>query len=189
MTQFELSDDYRTVAYEAVDMLGLNQEIISSASDYHELYDNLSPAKRQLALAAVEVYRLFTYRAKREIIHSSQDVNDCIRPYLQNLYHEEAWAIFLNTNSRIIKIIRISSGGLNMTAVDVRVVLKEALLANAVSFALVHNHPSGNTRPSSEDDKLTEVLSKAGKTMNIKLVDHLIFTNEKYYSYSDEGRL
>ena len=76
-----------------------------------------------------------------------------------------------------------------MTAVDIRLILKEALLCNAVSLVLVHNHPSGNTRPSTQDNTLTEKMKKAANVMNIKLLDHLVFTDNGYYSYLDEGML
>ena len=68
-------------------------------------------------------------------------------------------------------------------------VLKEALLANATNIALAHNHPSGNLRPSREDDRLTDKVKQAAKLLDITLIDHVIVTNDGYYSYQDEGRL
>lgn len=84
---------------------------------------------------------------------------------------------------------KISAGGLAATAVDIRCILREALMKRAVSMALCHNHPSGSLRPSREDDCLTEHLDKAAKIMNIRLIDHVILTDGKYYSYADEGRI
>lgn len=83
----------------------------------------------------------------------------------------------------------MSRGGITGTVVDIRMVLKEALLANATNIALAHNHPSGNLRPSREDDRLTDKVKQAAKLLDITLIDHVIVTNDGYYSYQDEGRL
>ena len=112
-----------------------------------------------------------------------------MKPCLTDLAVEECWVILLNQASRMIKKVRISIGGLSATAVDVRVILKEAITASASAMALVHNHPSGSVRPSREDDLLTKNLNQAAELMNIRLIDHLIFTDAAYYSYCDEGRL
>lgn len=189
MTNFELYNDYRTTAFEALSILGLNQNDISEANDYHELYRNLTPAKKQFAMAVIEVYKMFTFRERKEKVLSSYDIYLMMKPYLQDLSNEEFWAIMLNQANCVIKKIRVSFGGIDMTAVDVRLILKEALLCNAVSIAVVHNHPSGNKRPSGEDNKLTERINAGAKTMNIRLVDHIVYTNCGYYSYTDEGVL
>ena len=187
LTKFELHNDYRTTAFEALNILGLNQNDVSEASDFHELYQNLSPAKKQLAMAAVEVYKLFSYREKKDKILSSNDIYTTMKPYLQDLANEEFWVIMMNQSNCIIKKVRVSFGGIDMTAVDVRLILKEALLCNAVAIAMVHNHPSGNIRPSTQDNSLTENVRKAANVMNIRLLDHIVFTDNGYYSYSDEG--
>ena len=129
------------------------------------------------------------YREKKEQIFSSRDIFELMKPCLTDLAVEECWVILLNQASRMIKKVRISIGGLSATAVDVRVILKEAITASASAMALVHNHPSGSVRPSREDDLLTKNLNQAAELMNIRLIDHLIFTDAAYYSYCDEGRL
>lgn len=189
MTTFELRDDYRTAVGEAYTLFGINESHISAAASYHELFANLTPQKRKLAMAAVEVYRQFSYRDKSETIRSSTDVYTAMKPYMQGLEYEEAWAVYLNSSSRIIKMVRISTGGIDCTLVDCRIVLREALLCNAVQFCLMHNHPSGSARPSSQDRQLTENLKNAGKAMNIRLTDHIIYTDSGYYSFTDEGNL
>ena len=93
---------------------------------------------------------------------------------------EECWVLLLNQASKLIDKVRISSGGLAATAVDVRCVLREALLKRASAIALCHNHPSGSIRPSREDDCLTDQVDKASQCMNIRLVDHVIFTDGEY---------
>ena len=85
--------------------------------------------------------------------------------------------------------MRISRGGIDQTTADVRTILREALLKRATQIALVHNHPSGNTRPSNEDIRLTQAVQRAATTMNIHLIDHLVITDGGYYSFNDEGRL
>lgn len=189
MTKFELHNDYRTTSFEALNILGLNQNDIMEAADFHELYHNLTPAKKQLAMAVIEVYKLFSFREKKERLLCSNDIYLMMKAYLQDLDNEEFWVIMLNNSSYIIKKVRISFGGIDATFVDVRFILKEALLCNAVSLVMVHNHPSGNKRPSTQDNSLTESVRKAAQTMNIRVLDHLIFTNDGYYSYSDEGVL
>ncbi|WP_289292820.1 JAB domain-containing protein [Bacteroides sp. 41_26] len=189
MTNFELHNDYRTKSFEALDILGLTHNDVSEANDFHELYRNLTPAKKQLVMAAIEVYRLFAYRERKDKILNSNDIYMVMKPYLQDLKNEEFWVIMLNQSNTIIKKVRVSFGGIDMTAVDIRLILKEALLCNAVSLVLVHNHPSGNTRPSTQDNTLTEKMKKAANVMNIRLLDHVVFTDNGYYSYSDEGML
>jgi DNA repair protein RadC len=85
--------------------------------------------------------------------------------------------------------VRISRGGISETAVDIRIILKEALLCNATVVALCHNHPSNNPSPSRDDDRLTERVKKACDIMRIYLLDHLVVTDGAYYSYHEQGRL
>ena len=108
---------------------------------------------------------------------------------MQDLAMEQAWALLLNQNFGLIRAMQISQGGISGTAVDVRVVLKEALLNNATVIALCHNHPSNNTTPSGDDNRLTQRLQKACETMSIYLLDHVIVTDGKYYSYRENGKI
>lgn len=150
----------------------------------------LTPARREMALAVIELYKRIKERKNnRKTIHSSTDVYEVMHPYMADLKVEECWAIYLNQAARIIRKQRISVGGLASTQVDVRVILREALTCNATSMILCHNHPSGNTRPSQDDDRLTHSLLEAGRTMNIRLLDHVIVADGSHYSYGDEGRL
>ena len=102
---------------------------------------------------------------------------------------EECWVLLLNQASKVIDEVKISAGGLTETAVDVRCILREALLKRASAIALCHNHPSGNIRPSREDDSLTRQIEQAAQCMNIRFVDHVILTDGAFYSYADEGRI
>ena len=107
----------------------------------------------------------------------------------QDLDVEEAWIVLMNQNYRLIKTVRLSHGGLTETAVDVRVAMKEAIMANATVMVLCHNHPSNNPKPSKDDDRLTERIKKACELMRIHFLDHIILTDGMYYSYHEMGRL
>lgn len=159
-------------------------------STFDDIINQLPPDRMEIALATVELYtRKKAKKNSRDKIHSSVDIYRLMHPIMVNQQVEELWAIYMNMSSRIVKMKRISVGGISQTIVDIRIVLKEALLCNAVAIAICHNHPSGNVRPSLADDQLTEKLSNACKTMDIRLLDHVIVADDSYYSYSDEGRM
>jgi len=94
----------------------------------------------------------------------------------------------MNQNFKLIKSLRLSRGGITETAVDVRLIIKEAVLCNATIVALAHNHPSGSIRPSADDDRLTQVVKKACDVMRIHFQDHIIITDGCYYSYHEQGK-
>ena len=198
---FEISSEFRTMdmaelAYiltnrESVSMMVKEEEVVyGNTCTLRDIIADMTPARRRVALAAIEFHRrgqaLF---AKSPTITSSNDIFKLMSPVLTDLEVEEAWVLFLNHGSKLIRKQRISIGGLSATQVDVRVILKEALLCNAVAFCLIHNHPSGNINPSASDDRLTRLVFEAGNTLNIKLLDHIIVGNDKYFSYADEGRI
>ena len=155
-----------------------------------EICQTLTPARRAMAMAVIELYkRMQSRKADNKVIKCSEDIYNVMHRYLQNLDHEECWVIFLNQSSRIIRKQRVSVGGLASTQVDIRLILREALKVCATSLILVHNHPSGNVRPSSDDDRLTMSLQQASKILNIRMLDHVIYADDQHYSYADEGRL
>ena len=180
---FEISSEFRTMdmaelAYiltnrESVSMMVKEEEVVyGNTCTLRDIIADMTPARRRVALAAIEFHRrgqaLF---AKSPTITSSNDIFKLMSPVLTDLEVEEAWVLFLNHGSKLIRKQRISIGGLSATQVDVRVILKEALLCNAVAFCLIHNHPSGNINPSASDDRLTRMVFEAGNTLNIKLLD------------------
>lgn len=154
-------------------------------------YKGIGVAKAVTILAASELgkRRKAEEPAERRQIRCSQDIYSFFHPFMCDLPVEECWVLLLNQASRVIDRVRIGQGGLASTVVDVRCVLREALLKRASSFVLCHNHPSGNITPSREDDKLTMSLFQAAKTMNIRMLDHVVLADGTYYSYADEGRL
>lgn len=198
---FEISSEFRTMDMAELAYILTNRESVSmmvkeevvvygNTCTLRDIIADMTPARRRVALAAIEFHRrgqaLF---AKSPTITSSNDIFKLMSPVLTDLEVEEAWVLFLNHGSKLIRKRRISIGGLSATQVDVRVILKEALLCNAVAFCLIHNHPSGNINPSASDDRLTRMVFEAGNTLNIKLLDHIIVGNDKYFSYADEGRI
>ena len=154
-------------------------------------YKGIGPAKAITILAASELgkRRKEEKVEERVAILSSKDVYECFYPLMCDLPTEECWVLLLNQASKIIDKVKIGAGGLNATAVDVRCILREALLKRASAIALCHNHPSGSIRPSREDDRLTQQVNQASQCMNIRLVDHVILTDGAFYSYADEGRI
>lgn len=122
-------------------------------------------------------------------ITSSKDVYDIFHPILADLKHEEVWVLFLNRANKVVKNIQISKGGLTATVVDIRLIMKEGIQSLASAMVLCHNHPSGNTHPSDDDDQITKRLKDAGHIMDIRLLDHIIVCDNSYYSYMDTGRL
>ena len=151
-------------------------------------FKGMGPAKSLTIMAALELGKRRKWqRSERTTIHSSADIYDIFHPLLCDLPTEEFWILLLNQASKVIDKIRISRGGIDQTSADVRTILREALLARATQLVLIHNHPSGNTRPSTDDRRLTEMVQQAARTMKIRLTDHLIVTDGSYYSFHDEG--
>lgn len=126
---------------------------------------------------------------ERQQLNSSTVAHSFLKPYLADLPTEEFWAVFVNQNNRVLHFEKISSGGITFSAVDIRIVFKIALEHFATGIFVAHNHPSGNLKPSQEDRKITDQIVAAGKIMNITLLDHLILSQESYFSFADEGLL
>lgn len=150
----------------------------------------LTPKNRRIATAAVELYKRRAEGLNRAIrIGSSQDIYGLMRPLIADLDTEEFWLIPLVRKNGVLRPVRISSGAIDSTLVDVRVVIRRLLELGATRFAMAHNHPSGNASPSPCDDRLTAYLRDAARFFNITLMDHLIITADGYYSYFDACRL
>ncbi len=122
-------------------------------------------------------------------ITTSKTAYDIMRPYLQDMPHEEFWVLLLNRANQLIKPVPISQGGVSGTVVDPKLIFNCALEALASSVILVHNHPSGSLKPSKEDLKLTQQLKEAGRILEIPVLDHLIYTDSGYFSMADKSLL
>jgi DNA repair protein RadC len=154
-------------------------------------YNGIGEAKAIAIKAAAELGRRRSMETIDDLpkFADSQSIYDYMAPLMRDLPYEEAWALLLNNNLRLIRRVRMSSGGLTETLVDVRRLMKEVLQADATCFVLLHNHPSGSLRPSRDDNSLTERVKNAATVLNIRMIDHIIVTDGGYYSYMDEGKL
>lgn len=156
-----------------------------------QVYKGIGMAKAVTIVAACELGKR-RQRAEiivREKFNSSASIYEYMHSKMQDFQTEEAWIMLLDQAFSLIEAKRISYGGLTEMAVDVRIILKEALLKNATVIALAHNHPSNRAYPSPADDELTQKLHEACQCMRIHFLDHIIVTDGTYYSYSDEGLL
>lgn len=109
---------------------------------------------------------------------------------MRDLAHEECYAVYLKADNSLSGApVLINKGGITGTMVDIRLILREALIRQTPTVAMAHNHPSGSLRPSREDDNLTERVNQACKTMDLRLLDHIIVTDGNYYSYREQGKL
>ena len=154
-------------------------------------FKGMGVAKSVTVMAALELGKRRKLQSvqERAQISCSMDIYRIFQPLMCDLPAEEFWVLLLNQAMKVIDRVRISTGGIDGTYADVRTILREALLQRATQIAVVHNHPSGNTQPSQADRTLTDHIRKAGDTMNIRLIDHVIVCEEDYYSFADEGLL
>jgi DNA repair protein RadC len=154
-------------------------------------FKGIGSAKAITIIAACELWkrRQEDERDEHFRVKCSQDVYDYFYPLMCDLSIEECHVLLLNNMNRVIDSVKVGSGGYTGTTVDIRCILREALLKRATGMALCHNHPSGSLKPSLEDDRLTKSMASACAVMNIRFLDHIIFTDRRFYSYKDEGRL
>ena len=154
-------------------------------------FKGIGEAKAITIAAALELGRRRKLEDAKQLtkITSSRDVFELMHPYLGELPHEEFWILYLNNSNKVLQKIQLSKGGITGTLVDVRLVLKTALEAGAVSLILVHNHPSGTLNPSQADKDLTLKLKRASEHLDIKVLDHLIITETNYFSFADDNIL
>ena len=159
----------------------------------HDLcqYNGIGPAKAITIMAACELGK----RRQQEKPEERPDLGTATRiynhmhPLLQDCDVEEFWLLLLNQNYRLIRQMRISHGGITETAVDIRIIMREAVLANATILAVCHNHPSGNLTPSRADNELTMSIKRACEIMRIHFLDHVIVTDGLYFSYHEAWKI
>jgi DNA repair protein RadC len=167
------------------------QKIAQLSINQLKKYKGIGEAKAIIIAAALELGNRLLAEPSQEIksIRTSIDIFNLLYPFFVGLKQEEFYALYLNTKLKPIKIMRISIGNINEVQVDIKLITKYAIeyLANAVVVA--HNHPSGHISPSEPDDDLTKKLKEALRVFDIKLIDHLIVAEDKYYSYADNIRL
>lgn len=154
-------------------------------------YKGVGEAKAITILAACELgkRRQLEKAEERPDLGTATRIYNHMHPLMQDLDVEEFWVLFMNQNYGLIKRLRVSHGGISEVSVDVRIIMREAVLCNATVIAVCHNHPSGSLSPSRADDDLTEQIRRACQTMRLKLMDHVIVTDGQYFSYHEAGKL
>ena len=154
-------------------------------------FKGIGEAKAISVIAALEISRRrnITEIIKKQSIESSVDIFNLFGQMLGDLSHEEFWVLFLNRANKIIDKQRISIGGISGTVSDIKIIMKASIEKLASGIIVCHNHPSGNTKPSESDNKLTHKLKEAGKILDVPLLDHVIVSSSSYFSYADEGML
>ena len=153
-------------------------------------YNGIGEAKAITILAACELgkRRQAETPEERPDLGTATRIYNHMHPVMQDLDVEEFWVLLLNQHYRLIKKVRISHGGITETAVDIRIIMREAVLANCTILAVCHNHPSGSLTPSHADKDLTRSIKRACEVMNIKFLDHVIVTDGQYYSFHEQGQ-
>ena len=150
----------------------------------------IGKAKAMVLMATFELGRRRSLVANREIIiNCSEKTHQYFKPILADLNIEEFHVLLLNQRNKLIKSVKISQGGISSTSVDIRLIFKAALDFYATKIILVHNHPSGNLTPSVQDNEMTARIVDLGKMIEINVLDHLIITNNGYFSYADKNLL
>ncbi len=160
----------------------------------HELvkkYNGIGVAKAAAIVVAMEMgrRRMQEKAGEAPVISSSGQAYSYFAPLLRDLEHEEFWVVFLNRANRILGSECLSSGGMNSTVIDVRLLFRRALEIKASALIVAHNHPSASASPSGQDRAITEKIRSSGALLDIVLHDHLIIAGNDYYSFVDEGIL
>lgn len=152
-------------------------------------FKGVGEAKAVSIAAALELGRRRRAEESVELqkITSSKAVFEIMQPIIGELLHEEFWVLYLNNSNKVLYKAQLSKGGITGTVVDVRLIFKMALEHNATSIILSHNHPSGKLLASDADRDITKKLKFAGEQLDIKVLDHIIITENGYLSFQDEG--
>lgn len=167
----------------------LNQLATRSIHDLQK-FKGIGEAKAISIISALELgrRRKASTPMARAKISNSEEAYLLMKPHLLDLAHEEFWIILLNKANYVLKKVLVSTGGVSGTVADPKMIFKIALENLASGIILVHNHPSGNLQPSEADHQLTKKLRQGGIWMDVPIIDHLIFTNQGYFSFSDNGK-
>lgn len=152
-------------------------------------YNGMGEAKAVSILAALELgrRRRFAEASTQAFIKNSKDAFEYFYMRMADIEHEQFWVMLLNPANKVIKLAKVSDGGINGTSADPKRIFKIALENNATAMMLCHNHPSGNVLPSDHDKVLTRNIINGGKLLEIKILDHIIIGIDKYFSFADSG--
>ncbi len=166
----------------------LNNLAKKNSADFMS-FNGIGKVKAITIIAALELGR----RRQASTINTnpkitcSKDAYHLLYPSLQDLQHEEFHVLLLNNSKKVTKRIKISSGGVNSTVADTKIILKAAINELCTGIILAHNHPSGNTIPSSQDIAITKKIRDSAKLFDIQVLDHIIVGDDSYLSFADEG--
>ncbi len=152
-------------------------------------FKGIGEAKAISIIAAMEIGRRRRAEDAVELVKitSSKMVFEIMQPIIGELMHEEFWVLYINNANKVIAKTQISKGGITGTVADKRIIFKNAFENNAVAIILTHNHPSGKLEPSDADIQITKELKLAGKQLDVRVLDHIIITENGYYSFADEN--
>lgn len=183
-------------------VLELARKILASVNNnWHQLsllsvkdlmkFKGIGEAKAISIITALEIGRRRAGQEipEKSIIGNSYDAYSILKNQLSDLRTEEFWAIFLNNSNKVIHVSQLTQGGISQSIVDVRVLFKTALEHFSTGVIIAHNHPSGSLKPSKEDINITKKIKEAGNVLSIQLLDHIIITQNSYFSFSDAGLL
>ena len=179
----------RRIMHECSD--NINELAQLSITDLCKRFKGIGEAKAITIMAALEIgkRRKTSEVVERKKISSSLDLFDLFEPQLVDLPHEEFWIGLLNGANKVIEIKRLTQGGSRQTVVDIPMLLKMALEKSAQALVVAHNHPSGQNRPSHEDEQITRKIKAGCEAIGITLLDHIIIAKGQYYSFADEGKM
>ena len=154
-------------------------------------YNGVGEAKAITILAACELgkRRQSGKPEERPDLGTATLIYNYMHPQLQDLDVEEFWVLLMNQNYRLIRKFQLAHGGISEVSVDVRIIIREAVLSNTTILAVCHNHPSGNIQPSRVDEQLTQTIKRACELMRIHFLDHVIITDGSYFSFHEQGKL
>ena len=179
----------RRIMHECSD--NINELAQLSITDLCKRFKGIGEAKAITIMAALEIgkRRKTSEILERKKITSSLDLFDLFEPQQVDLPHEECWIGLLNGANKVIEIKRLTQGGSRQTVVDIPILLKMALEKSALAMVVAHNHPSGQNRPSNEDEQITRKIKVGCEAIGITLLDHIIIAKGQYYSFADEGKM
>ncbi len=184
-------------------VISMSQEILASCDNRLSRLSRLSIHEMKKRFKGIGTAKAISLAAAFELglrtrdedaaldtqIKNSTNIYNMMRVKLQRLEYEEFWVLYLSRSNRVIFEECMSKGGVSGTVTDIRLILKRAIELLASGIILVHNHPSGNLRPSPDDDRITTKAKEAAKLLDINVLDHLIITPTDYFSYNDNGRI
>jgi DNA repair protein RadC len=150
------------------------REIAGTLAKLRQLHDELNA-------------ELATHPTERPSIHSPTDAFDILRYFLAYLDHEEMWVVNLDTRNRVKNLVKLYQGSVNTSQVRVAEVFRQAIIDNAPTILLAHNHPSGDASPSPDDVAVTRAIVQAGKLLDIDVLDHLVISQGGFISLKERG--